>query len=73
MHFATRVRTLRVARLYTVPYSEIAVSRKPFEIGQMYVYILLFRMADTVTSQNIDLSSRDTLYIVKRYRPIQIM
>jgi hypothetical protein len=43
-------------------YSEIALSRKPFGIGHMYIYIFLLRMADTVTSQNIDLSSWDTLY-----------
>jgi hypothetical protein len=34
VHFATRVRTWRVARLY----SEIAQSRKPFGIGHMYIY-----------------------------------
>jgi hypothetical protein len=59
MHFATRVRTWRVARLY----SEIALSRKPFGIGHMYVYTFLFRMTDTMTYQNNDLSSCDTLYI----------
>jgi hypothetical protein len=36
MHFATRVRTWRVARLY----SEIAVSRKPFRIRHMYIYTI---------------------------------
>jgi hypothetical protein len=59
MHFATRVRTWRVARLY----SEIALSRKPFEIGHMYTYTFLLRMTDTVTSQNTVRSSWDTLYI----------
>jgi hypothetical protein len=47
-------------------YSEISASRKPFGIGHMciLVYIvLLLRMTDTITSQNIDLSSWDTLYI----------
>jgi hypothetical protein len=29
-----------------------------------HVYIHLLRMPDTMTSQNIDLSSRDTLYIL---------
>jgi hypothetical protein len=57
MCFATRVRTWRVARLY----SEIALSRKPLGIGHVYIYTFLFRMTDTMTSQNIDLSSRDTL------------
>jgi hypothetical protein len=28
----------------------------------MYIYTFLLRMTDTMTSQNIDLSSRDTLY-----------
>jgi hypothetical protein len=28
----------------------------------MFVYIFLLRMTDTTTSQNIDLSSLDTLY-----------
>jgi hypothetical protein len=55
MHFATRVRTWRVARLY----SEF---RKPFGIGYMYIYTFLLRMTDTVTSQNIGLSSWGTMY-----------
>jgi hypothetical protein len=64
MHFATRVRTWRVARLYSVQYSETALSRKPFGIGHMYIYTSFFwlRMADTMASQTIDLSSWDTLY-----------
>jgi hypothetical protein len=52
MHFATRVRTWRVARMY----SEIALSRIPFGIGHVYVWICLLRMADTGASQNIELS-----------------
>jgi hypothetical protein len=43
-------------------YSEIALSRKPFGIGHMYIYTFWLRMADTMTSQNIDLSCWDTLY-----------
>jgi hypothetical protein len=62
MHFAARVRTWRVARLYSVQYSEIALSRKPFGVEHMYVYNFLLRMTDTVTSQNIDLPSWDILY-----------
>jgi hypothetical protein len=42
MHFATRVRTWRVARLY----SEIVLSRKPFGIGHMYLYTFLLRMTE---------------------------
>jgi hypothetical protein len=57
MHFETRVRPWRVARLY----SEIALSRKPFGIGLMYIYHFLLRMTDTMTSQNTDLSSWITL------------
>jgi hypothetical protein len=63
MHFATRVRTRRVARLYSVQYSEIALSWKPFGIGYMYIYTFFLRMTDAMTSQNIDLSSWDTLYM----------
>jgi hypothetical protein len=59
MHFATSVRTWRVARLY----SEIALSRKPFGIGHVYIYKFLLRMIDTMTSQNTDLSSWRTLYM----------
>jgi hypothetical protein len=58
MHFATRVRTWRVARLY----SEIALSRKPFGIGHTYIYTFLLRMTDTVASQNVDLSSWGNVY-----------
>jgi hypothetical protein len=32
-------------------------------IGHMFIQIFLLRMTDTRTSQNIDLSSWDTLYI----------
>jgi hypothetical protein len=47
---------------YTL-YSTVTLSRKPFGIGHMYLYTFVFRITDTVTSQNIDLSSWDTLYI----------
>jgi hypothetical protein len=59
MHFATRVRTWRVARLYSVLYSEVALSRKPFGIGHMYMYTILLRMIDNMTS----VSSWGNLYI----------
>jgi hypothetical protein len=45
------------------PYSEAALSRKPFGKGHMYIYNFLLRMTDTMTSQNIDLSSWDILYM----------
>jgi hypothetical protein len=34
----------------------------------MYIYTILLRMADTMTSQNIDLCSWGTLYIASRGR-----
>jgi hypothetical protein len=43
-------------------YNEITLSRKPLGIGHMYIYIFLLRMTDTMTSQNTDLSSWNTLY-----------
>jgi hypothetical protein len=43
-------------------YSEIALSWKPFGIGHMQIHTFLLRMTDTMTSQNIDISSWDTLY-----------
>jgi hypothetical protein len=30
----------------------------------MYIYVFLLRMTYIITSQNIDLSSRDSLYII---------
>jgi hypothetical protein len=65
MHFAARVRTWRVARLYSVQYSEIALSRKPSGIGHVYVDNFLLRMTSIMTSQNTDPSSCSTLYIGK--------
>jgi hypothetical protein len=56
---------LLVCTVYSGLYSEIAVSRKPFGIGHMYTYTFMLRMTDTMTSQNIDLSSWDTLYILQ--------
>jgi hypothetical protein len=58
MHFVTRVKTWCVACLY----SEIALSRKPFRIGHMHIYTFLLRMTDTMTPQNIDLSSWNNMY-----------
>jgi hypothetical protein len=54
---------LLVCTVYSVLYIEIAQSRKPFGIGHMYIYTFLLRMTDTMTSQNFDFSSWDTLYI----------
>jgi hypothetical protein len=45
----------------TVLYSEIALSRKPFGTGHMYIYTFLLGITDTMTSQIIKLSSWDTL------------
>jgi hypothetical protein len=55
IHFVARVRTWRVSRVYSVLHSEIAVCRKAFGIGHLYIYIFLLRMTDTVTYRNIDL------------------
>jgi hypothetical protein len=44
-------------------YSEIALTRKTFGTGHMYLYTVLFRMTDTMTSLNIDLPSWDTVCI----------
>jgi hypothetical protein len=52
---------LLVCTVYSVLYSEIALSRKLFGIGHMNIYTFLLRIAHTMT-QNIDLSSWDTLY-----------
>jgi hypothetical protein len=56
---------LLVCTVYSVVYSEITVSRKPFGIGHTYVYTFLLRMTDTVTSHNIDLFSWGTLNMIK--------
>jgi hypothetical protein len=42
----------------------MALSRKPFGIGHIFIESFLLRMTDTMTSQNIELSSWDTLYIL---------
>jgi hypothetical protein len=54
---------LLVCTVYSVLYSELALSRKLFGIGHMYMYTFLLGMTDTVTSQDIDVPSWGTLYI----------
>jgi hypothetical protein len=54
---------LLVCTVYSVLYSEMAVSRTPFGIGHMYMYTFLLIITDTMTSKNTDLSSWDTLYM----------
>jgi hypothetical protein len=44
-------------------FSEIALSRKQFGIGHVFIYTFLLRMADSTTSHNIDISSWDILHI----------
>ena len=39
------------------------LSRKPFRIGHMFIKIFFLRMTDNMSTQNINLSSWDTLYI----------
>jgi hypothetical protein len=43
-------------------HSEIAQARKRVGIGHMYIYYFLLRMTNAMISQNIDISSWDTLY-----------
>lgn len=43
--------------------SEISLFRQPFAVGHVYMYSALLRMSNTMTSQNSDISSCDTLYI----------
>jgi hypothetical protein len=45
----------------------MALSRKPFGTGHMYMYTCLLRMTDTMTSQNIDLSSWNIRYSLGGY------
>jgi hypothetical protein len=56
---------LLVCTVYSVLYSEIALSRKLFGTGHMYIYTFLLTITNTVTSQNIGISSWDTLYTTK--------
>jgi hypothetical protein len=59
---------LLVCTVYSVLYSEIALSRKQFGIGHMHIYtFFLLRMTDTMTSLNTDLSSWDMLYILTTF------
>jgi hypothetical protein len=60
--FIVQVIKLLVCTVCRVLYSEIVILRRPFGIRRMYIYIFLFRMVVIMTSQNIDLSSLDTLY-----------
>jgi hypothetical protein len=57
---------LLVCTVYSVLYSEVALSRKPFRIGHVYtrIYTFMLRMTDTMTVQNIDLFSCDILYMI---------
>jgi hypothetical protein len=43
--------------------SEIALSRKSFGRGHMYIYTFLLRITDTMTSKIIDFPSWETLHI----------
>jgi hypothetical protein len=62
MHFASRVRTWRVARLYNVQCNS-SISETVRNRTHLNIHCLL-RMTDTMTSQNADLCSSDTIYIV---------
>jgi hypothetical protein len=64
MHFAARVRTWRVARLYSVQWNS-SLSETVRNRTHVHIQFSLLRMADNVTSQNIDVSSWDILCIGK--------
>jgi hypothetical protein len=67
MHFATRVKTWRVARLYSVQCTvqwNSSISETVPNRTHVHIHFLL-RMTDTMTSQNIDLSS-GTLCILEK-------
>jgi hypothetical protein len=42
----------------------MALSRKPFGIGHIYIYTFLLGMTDTMTFRNVDLYIWNTLYIL---------
>jgi hypothetical protein len=44
----------------------LRLARLRLRIGHMHIYIFLLRIADNLTSENIDLSSWNTLYIVSQ-------
>jgi hypothetical protein len=54
---------LLVCTVYSVLYSEIALSRNPIGLGHIHIHTFLLKITDIVASQNIDLSSWDILYI----------
>jgi hypothetical protein len=61
---ATRVRTWRVACVYSVQCTVRSNSSISETVrNSTHVHIHLFRMTDTMASQNIDLTSGDTLYL----------
>jgi hypothetical protein len=53
-------------------HSQMAVSGKPFLIGHMFILTFLLIMTNTMISQNIDLSSWDTLYSVQYYPQFRV-
>jgi hypothetical protein len=65
VHWCLRRNFLKCITLLTILelYSEITLYS---EIWHMYIYTFLLRMTDTMTSQNIDLSSWDTPYNVEQ-------
>jgi hypothetical protein len=68
VHFATRVRTWRVARLYSVQCN--SSPRKPFGIGHVHIQYFLLKIAVSMTDQNIDFSSWDTRYNIVKMSPL---
>jgi hypothetical protein len=53
---------LLVCTVYSVLYSEIAPSRKPFGIGHIYIHTFFSRITDAIFPQKIDISFWNILY-----------
>jgi hypothetical protein len=62
------VRNISFLSLILELYCEIALCRIPFGIGHMCIYTFLLRMTNTMTSNNIDLSSWNSL--CNAYNPV---
>lgn len=63
---------LLVYTMYIVLYSETALSREPFGIEHAYIHTFLLTITDTMTSQNTDQSSWDTLNINKKLMYLKV-
>jgi hypothetical protein len=75
MHFAAHVRTWRVAQLYSIQYSEIAVSQNLFRIGRMHIYTLLPRILTLYISHESQRAgiwaSQTTVYRIQKHTTVR--